>query len=129
MVLLNFGYNFVRKKILLAGLQKQFVHDAVKCYKETGGPADRHLSGRLITVTTHVHVQNIRSSVQRNPERSIRKIVKEYRISVGSSWNIVKGNLGLQSFKIARPYFLDHKMQPEGLEKACRMSRLIVGAR
>lgn len=111
------------------GFKKRTVYDAVKRYQETGGTADRPRSGRPTTVTTPKNVQKIRCRIQRNPERSMRKMAKELNISTERVRNIVKKKLNLHSYKIACLQFLNDTMKEKRLHKSRRILRLVRGAR
>lgn len=111
------------------GYKQRTVYDVVKRYKETGGTADRPRSGRPTIATTPENIQKVRCRIQRNPERSMRKMAKELGISEGSVRKIVRKKLRLRSYKINRVHFLNETMKKKRLAKARRMIRLLAGAR
>jgi transposase len=111
------------------GYGRMKVHRAVKRFTETGGAMDRPRSGRPTTATTPENVQKVRCRIQRNPERSMRRMAKELGVDEKSIRHIVKRKLRLRSYKIARVHFLNDTMKAKRLEKSRRMLRLLAGAR
>ena len=111
------------------GYKQSTVYNVLKRYKETGSTADRPRKDRPTIATTPENIQKARCQIQRNPERSMRKMAKELGISEGSVRNIVKMKLRLRSYKINRTHFLNETMKEKRLAKARKMIRLLAGAR
>lgn len=112
--------------IRTTGYKKRTVYDAVKRYKETGGTADRHRSGRPTIATTPENINKVRCRIRRNPEVSMNKMATELGISRERVQNIVSRKLGLRSYKIAHVHFLNEAMKTKRLQK-CRRMRQLVG--
>ncbi|KAI6653035.1 Tyrosine--tRNA ligase, cytoplasmic [Oopsacas minuta] len=79
--------------------RRNFVIRTIKRFNETGGVMDRARTGRPVSITTVKMRKVVQSRVWRNPQRSIRKMAKELKISRGFLQTIVKRDLGLSSFK------------------------------
>ncbi|KAI6659519.1 hypothetical protein LOD99_14444 [Oopsacas minuta] len=65
----------------------------------------------------------VRSRVWRNPQRLIRKMAKELKISRGSLQTIVKRDLGLSSFKKRKVHFLSNKIKTKRLSRSKALHR------
>jgi transposase len=74
---------------------KSTVYDAIQRFEEFGTRADRHRSGRPVTVSTPKMIKRIRSHLDRNPQRLMRKMAKQLDISEFSAQNIVKKKLNV----------------------------------
>ncbi|KAJ1359777.1 hypothetical protein KIN20_018578 [Parelaphostrongylus tenuis] len=71
------------------------------------GPSLKSLSNHL-SPTSKI-IQKIRLQVQRNPERSMRKMASKAADQRVASENVVENKLKLRSCKIARVHFSDKK--------------------
>ena len=69
------------------------VYRSIKLFKSTGGTVDRARSGRPRTAITRGNIEKIRRRIQRNPQRSMRKMAKEIGIHERSVRTIVHEKL------------------------------------
>lgn len=60
---------------------------------------NRNRSGRRRTVRTSGAIKRIREQIRRNPQRSVRKLAEQNKMSVTSAWRIVREDLGLKPYK------------------------------
>ncbi|KAI6658360.1 hypothetical protein LOD99_11066 [Oopsacas minuta] len=89
--------------------RRNFVIRTIKRFNEAGGVMDRARTVRPVSITTVKMRKVVRSRLWRNPQRSIRKMAKELKISRRSLQTIVKRDLGLSSFKKRKVHFLQTK--------------------
>ncbi len=92
----------------------------IKRYKELDTLDDRSRSERPVTATTKKNKEKIRSRIRRNPQRSMRKMAKDLQISEGSVRKIVKKQLKLHPYKLAKAHLLTDKMKGERLKRAAK---------
>ncbi|KAK0426116.1 hypothetical protein QR680_009540 [Steinernema hermaphroditum] len=76
-------------------LHREQVHRVFNRYQETGEVKDRHRSGRSRTARTPALREKVRHKIQRDPQRSIRKLAKEHDISHESMRQLVREDLRL----------------------------------
>ena len=113
-----------RLEMYLATVCKQ-----IKRYKELGTLDDRPRSGRPVTATTKKNKEKIRSRIRRNPRRSMRQMAKDIQISEGSVRKIVKKQLKLHPYKLAKAHLLTEEKKGERLKRARKMRRLAAAGR
>ena len=106
------------KLLKIPQTRRNFVIRTIKRFNETGGVMDRARTGRPVSITTVKMRKVVRSRVWRNPQRSIRKMAKELKISRGSLQTIVKRDLGLSSFKKRKVHFLSDKIKTKRLSRS-----------
>uniref|UniRef100_A0A914CDJ0 Transposase Tc1-like domain-containing protein n=1 Tax=Acrobeloides nanus TaxID=290746 RepID=A0A914CDJ0_9BILA len=75
-------------------------------------------SGRPRTSRTLRLIKVVRERIRRNPRRSMRKMVKELRISEGSVRNIVKKDLRLRLYKLKKTHLLTKKNQIKDVKRS-----------
>ncbi|CAD6199631.1 unnamed protein product [Caenorhabditis auriculariae] len=68
-------------------------------YRRLGTSDDMQRRGRPVTVTTPEAVKAVREKIRRTPERSMRKMSKEYEMSRGSMKTIVKDKLKMIPYR------------------------------
>ncbi|CAD6196844.1 unnamed protein product [Caenorhabditis auriculariae] len=73
---------------------------------------------RLVTVTTPEAVKAVREKIRRTPERSMRKMSKEYEMSRGSMKTIVKDKLKMIPYRMQKGAFLNQKNETLRMKKA-----------
>ncbi|KAI6646055.1 hypothetical protein LOD99_9503 [Oopsacas minuta] len=73
--------NEIMKLLKIPQTRQNFVIRTIKRFNETGGVMNRARTGRLVSITTVKVRKIVRSRVWRNPQRSIRKMAKELKIS------------------------------------------------
>ena len=105
------------KALDISQQRRKFVYQ-IKRYKDTGSIVDKPRSGRPVTATTNKLRKVVRSRVQRNPRRSMRKMASELKISPGSLRTIVKRDLGLSSFKRKQVHFLSELIRKKRLTRS-----------
>ncbi|KAI6650840.1 Transposase [Oopsacas minuta] len=108
----------IMKLLKIPQTRRNFVIRTIKRFNETGGVMDRARTGRPVSITTVKMRKVVRSRVWRNPQRSIRKMAKELKISRGSLQTIVKRDLGLSSFKKRKVHFLSDKIKTKRLSRS-----------
>ncbi|KAI6659646.1 hypothetical protein LOD99_14569 [Oopsacas minuta] len=72
----------IMKLLKIPQTRRNFVIRTIKRFNETGAVMDRARTGRPVSITTVKMRKVVRSRVLRNPQRSIRKMAKELKISV-----------------------------------------------
>ncbi|CAD6184964.1 unnamed protein product [Caenorhabditis auriculariae] len=77
--------------------------------------------GRPVTVTTPEAVKADREKIRRTPERSMRKMAKEYEMSQGSMRTIVKDKLKMIPYRMQKGAFLNQKNKTFRMEKARKL--------
>ena len=107
--------------VKLLRIPRSTVYKAINRYEELGTTADRLRSGRPVTVTTPKNVKKLRSRIQRNPGKSMRKLAKEMKISFGTVHKMVRNKLKLRSYKLGRGHYLDERIKRVRLENAQRL--------
>ncbi|TKR81345.1 hypothetical protein L596_015228 [Steinernema carpocapsae] len=68
----------------------------------TGKIKDRQRNGRPRTSTTPALKKMLKQKIQRNSQKSIRKFDKEQDVSGRTMQNLVRDDLGLKSYKLAK---------------------------
>jgi len=111
----------------LLKFHRKQVHRVVQRFQETGEIKDRQRSGRPRTARTPALKKKVKKKIQRNPERSMRKLAKEHDVSEGTIRNLVKEDLELKSYKLARGQALTEQQKASRLEKCRRMKGLARG--
>jgi transposase len=101
----------------------------IQRYKELGTAEDRHRRGRPATACTPANRAKIRKRIQRNPERSMRKMAKELGISKQSVRRLVEMKLGYHPYKLQKAQLLTARMKLQRLQKARRLKRLAAAGR
>ncbi len=71
----------------------------------------------------------IRSRIRRNPQRSMRKIARDLKISDFSVRKIIKDRLHLRSYKLTKSQPLTEEMKAIRLDRARKMLQLVGGGR
>ena len=66
----------IMKLLKIPQTRRNFVIRTIKRFNETGGVMDRAKTGRPVSITTVKMRKVVRSRVWRNPQRSIRKWLK-----------------------------------------------------
>ncbi|CAD6185723.1 unnamed protein product [Caenorhabditis auriculariae] len=79
------------------------------------------LRGRPVTVTTPEAVKAVREKIRRTPERSVRKMAKEYEMSRESMRTIVKDKLKMIPYRMQKGAFLDQKNKTFRMKKARKL--------
>ncbi|PIC32571.1 hypothetical protein B9Z55_012846 [Caenorhabditis nigoni] len=105
---------------------RMLVHRTAVRYQRLGTPDDFSRSGRPITVTTPAVVKAVRERIRRNPERSIRKMAKEFKMCHGSMEIVVNRKLDFHSYRMQKAAFLTKKNQLLRKQKA---RQLLLGTR
>ncbi|CAD6196811.1 unnamed protein product [Caenorhabditis auriculariae] len=76
---------------------------------------------RPVTVTTPEAVKAVREKIRRTPERSMRKMAKEYEMSQGSMRTIVKDKLKMIPYRMQKGAFLNQKNKTFRMKKARKL--------
>jgi inhibitor of nuclear factor kappa-B kinase subunit alpha len=96
------------------------VSRAIKRFKELGTSEDRPRSGRPVTATTPKMVKRIRERIRRNPNRSMRKMAKQLKISEWSVRQIVHKRLRMRSYAFAAGHDLSDPKKRQVRVDLCR---------
>ena len=83
-------------------MSERTVQKIIKRYRDTGSVDDKPRSGRPKSACSSKNIKNIKDKIRRNPNRSMRQMAKEHKISKGSVRNIVKNNLKLHPYRIQK---------------------------
>ena len=97
---------------------RKLIYRTIKRYRDTGSTSDKQRSGRPTSVTTTQKRKVIRSRIQRNPQRSMRKMAVELNISRESVRTIVKRDLGLFPYKKRKVHFISAKIKEKRLARS-----------
>ena len=89
----------ISKLLQNSDVNRMLIQRTIKRYNETKSIEDRKRCGRPRSVTTPAMVKKVKLRITRNPNRSMRKMAKEMKVSEGSIRNIVKNELELKSLK------------------------------
>lgn len=100
------------------GISLRTIQYTLKRHRETGLTQDRPRSGRPATAVTPRNVKVVRMKINRNPQRSMRRMASELNISTGSVRNIVKTRLGLRPIKMQPVHALSDKSKKNRFEKS-----------
>ena len=87
-------FNILDKKFY----SRQFIKYTIKRYVDSGSINDRKRIGRRCTVRTKKMIKNVRSSINRNPNRSQRKLAKQYKTIKTTMPRILTNDLGYRAF-------------------------------
>ncbi|CAD6195864.1 unnamed protein product [Caenorhabditis auriculariae] len=90
-------------------------------YRRLGTSDDMQRSGRPVTVTTPEAVKAVREKIRRTPERSVRKMAKEYKMSRESMRTVVKDKLKMIPYRMQKGAFLNQKNKTLRMEKARKL--------
>ncbi|CAD6199132.1 unnamed protein product [Caenorhabditis auriculariae] len=82
---------------------------------------DMQRRGRPVTVTTPEAVKAVREKIRRTPERSVRKMAKEYEMSRESMRTIVKDKLKMIPYRMQKGAFLNQKNKTFRMKKARKL--------
>lgn len=94
------------------------IRNILKRYHETGNLEDRRKSGRPRTVRTPQMIKSIRERIARNPQRSARKMAKDFGISKNRMQTILKDELGLRAFKKSKIHGLSNAQKVKRFERS-----------
>ncbi|PIC23776.1 hypothetical protein B9Z55_017354 [Caenorhabditis nigoni] len=104
-------------------VHRKLVHRTIGRFCRTRNEKDLPRSGRPVSVTSHQVVRAVKERIRRNPERSMRRLATDFKMSEGSMRNIVKKRLGLTPYKITKGAFLTEKNKKLRLQKAKQLLR------
>ncbi|CAD6197890.1 unnamed protein product [Caenorhabditis auriculariae] len=90
-------------------------------YRHLGTSDDIKRRGFPVTVTTPEAVKAVREKIRRTPERSGRKMAKEYEMSQGSMRTIVKDKLKMIPYRMQKGAFLNQKKKKSRMKKARKL--------
>ncbi|CAD6198346.1 unnamed protein product [Caenorhabditis auriculariae] len=90
-------------------------------YRHLGTSDDIQRRGFPVTVTTPEAVKAVREKIRRTPERSVRKMSKEYEMSRESMRTIVKDKLKMIPYRMQKGAFLNQKNKTLRMKKARKL--------
>ncbi|KAK0402250.1 hypothetical protein QR680_016232 [Steinernema hermaphroditum] len=108
-------------------LHRKQVHRVVQRFEETGGIKDRQREGRPRSARTPKLMNMIRKKIQRNPQRSIRKLAREHEVSHETMRKLITDDLELVPYKLAKGQLLMDQNKASRLEKCRKMKTLSRG--
>lgn len=103
------------------------VNRVVKRYQETGEIKDRQRSGRPRSARTPAIKNMVRKKIQRDSHRSIRKLAKEHGVTAKTMHRLVREDLQLVPYKLAKGQHLTDENKASRLEKCKKMKSLSRG--
>ncbi|KAK0417925.1 hypothetical protein QR680_013281 [Steinernema hermaphroditum] len=103
------------------------VHRVVQRFEETGGIKDRQREGRPRSARTPKLMNMIRKKIQRNPQRSIRKLAREHEVSHETMRKLITDDLELVPYKLTKGQLLTDQNKESRLEKCRKMKNLSRG--
>ncbi|EYC04280.1 hypothetical protein Y032_0089g2326 [Ancylostoma ceylanicum] len=97
--------------VKMLSLPRRTVQDKVRRFRELGNTEDRKGRGRPTTATGPRIVKVVRSRLDRNPKRSMRKMAKEVGIGRSSMRKIVREKLNLYPYRLQKAHALTDVMR------------------
>ena len=98
-----------------------FISRTIDRFIETGSTNDRPRSGRPRSATGSEIQKKVAARIRRNPERSMRKMAADIKISERSMRRLVKRDLGLESLKTRVIHSLSAQQKKKRLERCKRL--------
>uniref|UniRef100_A0A7I5E9K0 DDE_3 domain-containing protein n=1 Tax=Haemonchus contortus TaxID=6289 RepID=A0A7I5E9K0_HAECO len=108
-------------------LHREQVHRVIKRFEETGKIENRPRGRPERTARTSALRKAVKDKLRRDPERSMRKLAKEHNVSNSTMQRLVKEDIGLYPYKIAKGQRLTEEMKASRLEKCKKMKTLARG--
>ncbi|KAI6659629.1 Transposase [Oopsacas minuta] len=103
---------------------RKLIYRTIQRYKETGSLKDRARSGRPRNVRTRELKAKLKKRIVRNPQRSMRKMSRDFGISSRSIGRVVHDDLGLKSLKRRKVHMLTKAIREKWLQRSrCLLSR------
>nr|CDJ84930.1 similar to H28G03.4 [Haemonchus contortus] len=102
-------------------LHREQVHRVIKRFEETGKIENRPRGRPERTARTSALRKAVKDKLRRDPERTMRKLAKEHNVSNSTMQRLVKEDIGLYPYKIARGQRLTEEMKASRLEKCKKM--------
>ena len=94
------------------------VYRAVKRFLEMGDASDRQRSGRPRLVRTPEKIKSVRERIRRNPNRSIRKMANEFKMSEKSMRRLIKDDLKMKSLSFQKRQALSDTQKIKRFERS-----------
>lgn len=101
-----------------SGYKRPTIYYAIKRYYETGTIKDRPRSGRPRSARTRELARNLRSRIQRNPQRSLRKLAAQMETSHMTVKRTLKYDLGMKPYHTRKAQFLSARIKRLRKERA-----------
>ncbi|KAI6660116.1 CRE-PTR-16 protein [Oopsacas minuta] len=98
--------------------RRKLKYRTINRYKDTGSTSDRQISGRPTSATTTQKRKVIGSRIQRNLQRSIRKMALKLKIPRESVRTIVKSDMGLFPYKKKKVHFIPAQIKEKRLARS-----------
>ena len=108
-------------------LHREQVHRVIKRFKETGGIKNRPRGRPARIARTPALRKAVKDKLRRNPERSIRKLAKEHKVSRSTMQRLTRDDLKLYPYKFTKRQRLTDEMKASRLEKCRKMKTLARG--
>ena len=109
-------YNTVIAKTL--SIARSTVWKAIKCFNERGDFSDHQRSGRPCSKCLRKMIKAIHVRIWQNPNRSLRKMAKETKMSPRSMGRLVHENLGMPSFTLQKRQALSMAAEQKRFERS-----------
>ena len=94
------------------------VHRIITRYNETGTADDRPRSGRPATVNTPKLRRALKGRIQRNNQRSMRRMAKELKTNRETVRSIVTKTFGLHPYKLLKAQLLTERQKLKRLQRS-----------
>src|SRR5690348_8160268 len=107
------------KLLKLLGIKQDFVYRTVRQLRDTGNIQDCPRSGHPRTVWTKDCIKQIHEKIQRNHQRSARKLAAEENVNRESMRQLLKYNLGFRAYRKSKLHGLMDN-QKDARVKRCR---------
>ena len=98
-------------------ISRMIVYRTIKRYNETGSVLDEQRSGRPRSIRTPGLKKNVRCRIFRNPRRSMRKMVREFKVNNETMRKFVSEDLGMRSFKRSKVHHLNDSIRAKRLTR------------
>ncbi|XGW24168.1 hypothetical protein V3C99_005958 [Haemonchus contortus] len=106
-------------------LHREQVHRVIKRFEESGKIENRPRGRPERTTRTSSFQKAVKDKLRRDSERSMRKLAKEHNVSNSTMQRLVKEDIGLYPYKIAKGHCLTKEMKASRLEKCKKMKKTL----
>nr|CDJ82205.1 similar to H28G03.4 [Haemonchus contortus] len=101
-------------------LHREQVHRVIKRFEETGKIENRPRGRPERTARTSALRKAVKDKLRRDLERSMRKLAKEHNVSNSTMQRLIKEDIGLYPYKIAKGQRLTEEMKVQDWKNARR---------
>ena len=108
----------ILKMLQICKSRRKIVYRTIQRYNKTGDIKYMPRSGRPKSVRNPRLKKIVMDRIRRNPQRSIRKMASELKVSLGSMQNLVRNDLHFRSFKRRTVHFLSERIIEKRLTRS-----------